>query len=338
LEQINLEQVEDLDQMDVVNPEAILMGAVSDTQDKDRRDRELVMPWLRFLWETYRNTLDTLRNNTRLETIYQVVAIQALDFCLKFQRKNEFHRLSDRLRHHLQATIRNTNQAHGVDLKDADSMQRHLDLRFKQLQVATELELWQEAFRSIEDVHTLFCQGGTPKADMLIAYYEKLTGILTICGGDPLYLSAAWHRYYDTVRQHAKDMDTKDLERIAANVVLSTLAVPIVNPNMRVTTMNVSENKMRDNRYCTMLGLAHRPKRAILISDMIASGVLAQVSPDMRDFFYQMEEKFHPLSICRQVSPFLVNMQEHPEQSIYVKPLQNCMLTHLLQQLSQVYT
>ncbi|KAJ1656910.1 eukaryotic translation initiation factor 3 subunit A, partial [Dispira simplex] len=339
LEQINLEQVEDLDQMDVVNPEAILMGAVSDTQEKDRRDRELVMPWLRFLWETYRNTLDTLRNNTRLEIIYQVVASQALDFCLKFQRKNEFHRLCDKLRNHLNATTRNINQAHGVSLQDPESMQRHLDLRFKQLHVATELELWQEAFRSIEDIYLLLStENVTPKPSMLIIYYERLTRIMTVSGGDPLYHAAAWHKYYDTVRQHAKDMDTKDLERIAANVVLSTLAVPIANPDMRVTTMSVSENKSRDTRFCNLLGLAHRPKRAILINDMVTNGVLSQVSTDLRDFFYQMEEKFHPLSICRRVSPFLVSLQEHPEQGIYVKPLQNCMLTHLLQQLSQVYT
>ena len=52
--------------------ESILLGAVSGDQSKDRTDRALVTPWLKFLWESYRTSLETLKNNARLETIYQV--------------------------------------------------------------------------------------------------------------------------------------------------------------------------------------------------------------------------------------------------------------------------
>lgn len=53
-------------------PESILLGAVSGDQSKDRTDRALVTPWLKFLWESYRTSLETLKNNARLESIYQV--------------------------------------------------------------------------------------------------------------------------------------------------------------------------------------------------------------------------------------------------------------------------
>lgn len=53
-------------------PESILLGAVSGDQNKDRTDRALVTPWLKFLWESYRTALETLKNNARLEAIYQV--------------------------------------------------------------------------------------------------------------------------------------------------------------------------------------------------------------------------------------------------------------------------
>lgn len=67
---VALTDVDDLEASET--PESILLGAVSGDQNKDRTDRALVTPWLKFLWESYRTALETLKNNARLEVIYQV--------------------------------------------------------------------------------------------------------------------------------------------------------------------------------------------------------------------------------------------------------------------------
>jgi hypothetical protein len=63
----------DVDDLEATEtPESILLGAVSGDQSRDRTDRALVTPWLKFLWESYRTALETLKNNARLQVIYHV--------------------------------------------------------------------------------------------------------------------------------------------------------------------------------------------------------------------------------------------------------------------------
>lgn len=49
------------------------------------------------------------------------------------------------------------------------------------MQVACELELWQEAFRSVEDIQNLFVMGKRPgKPQMMAIFYARLTKIFTV--------------------------------------------------------------------------------------------------------------------------------------------------------------
>ena len=64
-------------------------------------DRAVLSPWLRFLWDSYRNCLDLLRNNYLVEKMYHRVADKCFTFCQEYQRRNEFRKLCDLLRNHL---------------------------------------------------------------------------------------------------------------------------------------------------------------------------------------------------------------------------------------------
>ena len=65
-----LEGIDDLDAIET--PEQVIMSAVTGEDTKDRTDRGVVTPWLKFLWESYRTALDVLRNNNNLQVAYQV--------------------------------------------------------------------------------------------------------------------------------------------------------------------------------------------------------------------------------------------------------------------------
>ena len=47
---------------------------VSGEGTKERTDRVVLSPWVKFLWESYRNMLELLKNNKDVQKIYADVA------------------------------------------------------------------------------------------------------------------------------------------------------------------------------------------------------------------------------------------------------------------------
>lgn len=342
--------VEDLEAIET--PESILLSTVSGEQSKDRTDRAIVTPWLKFLWETYRTVLEILKNNARLEVMYQSTALQAFSFCQKYVRKTEFRRLCELLRNHVTNAAKYQQQMHAINLSDPDTLQRHLDTRFQQLNVAVELELWQEAFRSVEDIHTLLSLSKRPAKNVMMAnYYEKLTRIFLV-SENYLFHAAAWSRYYNLLRQSAslvasgqsskKDMPASseaDLSKAASSVLLSALSIPVISTSRsRGALIDVDEaRKNKNNRLTNLLGMSSAPTRTVLFKDAMSKGLLKRAKPEIRDLYQILEVDFHPLSICKKISPILTQIGSDPEMQKYVAPLQQVILTRLFQQLSQVY-
>lgn len=333
-------------------PESILLSTVSGEQSRDRTDRAIVTPWLKFLWETYRTVLDIFKNNARLELMYQSTAHQAFQFCSKYARKTEFRRLCELLRNHLQNAAKFSSQMHAINLSDPDTLQRHLDTRFQQLNVAVELELWQEAFRSVEDIHTLLSLSKRPAKNIMMAnYFEKLTRIFLV-SENYLFHAAAWSRYYNLLRQSAaavasgqspkKDnpaVTEAEMTKAASFVLLSALSIPVISTSRsRGALVDVDEaRKNKNSRLTNLLGMSQAPTRAILFKDALSKGLLKRARPEIRDLYNILEVDFHPLSICKKISPILAQIGADEGMQKYVGPLQQVILTRLFQQLSQVY-
>lgn len=313
-------------------PESILLGAVSGDQSKDRTDRALVTPWLKFLWESYRTSLETLKNNTRLEAIYQQIAQQAFKFCLKHQRKVEFRRLCETLRLHLSNVAKYSHQQHSINLSDPDTLQHHLDTRFAQLNTSVELELWQEAFRSVEDVHNLLNMAKkAPRPAMMANYYEKLTKIF-LMSGNALYHAAAWSRYYAIILSIGGKSE-EELGRLAGQVLVSALAVPV-----GLHTEEPDELKGKNARLTALLGLTRMPSRSGLLKDALSRDVLKLSPESVKSLYNILEVTFDPLTLCSSIAPLLQTLSADASYSPYLTLLQRALLSRLLSQLSQVYS
>lgn len=278
--------------------------------------------------------------------------MQAFDFCLKYTRKTEFRRLCELLRNHVQTAAKYSSQMHAINLSDPETLQRHLETRFQQLNVAVELELWQEAFRSVEDIHTLLSLSKRPPKNIMMAnYYEKLTRIFLV-GENYLFHAAAWSRYYSLLRQSAVLLATgqtkkadnppagdADIQRAASFVLLSALAIPVISTTRsRGAMVDFDEAKKNKNSRLThLLGMAQAPSRSALFRDALAKSLLKRARPEIRDLYNILEVDFHPLSICQKISPILTKIGDDEEMAKYIQPLQQVILTRLFQQLSQVY-
>ncbi|KAI8076911.1 uncharacterized protein BX664DRAFT_344226 [Halteromyces radiatus] len=321
-------------------PESIMLSTVSGEQNKDRTDRAVVTPWLKFLWEVYRTVLDILRNNARLETLYHQVTNKALSFCLTYARKTEFRRLCEILRNHFQNVSKYSHQPHSINLNDPDTLQQYLDVRFNQLNAAAELELWQEAFKSVEDIYTLLTSSKRPpQPEMLANYYNKLTQIFMV-SEDFLFHSAAWNKYSGIERVINKSMSEEDQSRMASIVLLSALAIPIITTTKtRPGYLEADDHRIqKHNRLSMLMGLAQHPTRTGLLKEALNKNILSRVRPEIRDLYNILEVQFHPLSICKKINPIMTKLSEDADMAKYVRPLHQVILTRLLQQLSQVYT
>ncbi|CAH7668535.1 translation initiation factor eIF3a [Phakopsora pachyrhizi] len=339
-----VEVVDDLEATET--PESLLLSTVSEEKSRDRTYRELVTPCLRSLWEAYRTALDILRNNARLEIVYQQVASEAFEFCLAHDRKTEFRRLSETLRSNLASSQKYSNQAHSINLSDPEVLQRHLETRFQQLNTSVSLELWQESFRTAEDINGLISLSKkVPKNHVMSSFYEKMIKVFGV-GENHLFHAAAYNKYF-AIQSNALNDQPEKLKKLASLVMLSALSVPSVSSS---STSNELSKKNRDNeddtnalnktksgRLATLLGLNSLPTRSNLLKDAIVRGALKKSSSDIHSLYEILEVDFHPLSITSKIQPILQRLGEEEETMRYVEPLKEVVLTRLFQQLSQVY-
>jgi len=330
--------IEDLEAIET--PESIMMSTVTDEDTKDRTDREILTPWLKFLWETYRTVLDVLRNNNKAEHLYQKTAQDAFRFCLKYQRKTEFRRLCEILRNHLSSLPKYAHQPNAISLNNPESLQLHFETRFSQLSTGTELELWQESFKTIEDIHGLMQMSKkAPKASAMADYYEKLTQIF-LMSENYLMHAYAFRKFYTVDKKVHKGAAaaSEDKKLLPSLVLLAALAVPVVSTTRgQYGFLDSQEQLARHLKLASLIGLPRLPTRDFLLKELVSKDLSDQLVPEVASLYRALEVDFNPMVLCQKVAPILTFLEGEPRFAVYVGALRDVLLTRLIQQLSEVY-
>ncbi|KAM7481730.1 hypothetical protein LguiB_006313 [Lonicera macranthoides] len=353
-----LEEALDVDDLEADRrPEDLMLSYVSGEKGKDRSDRELVTPWFKFLWETYRTVLEILRNNSKLMALYADTAHRAFQFCKQYKRTTEFRRLCEIIRNHLANLNKYRDQRDRPDLSAPESLHFYLDTRFEQLKIATELELWQEAFRSVEDIYGLTCMvKKMPKTSLMAVYYAKLTEVFWISASH-LYHAYSWFKLFQLQKSFNKNLNQKDLQLIASSVLLAALSVPPYDHTRRASHLELEHEKERNSRMGNLIGFNLEGKlesvevlsRSALLTELVSKGVMTYVTQEVKDLYNLLEHEFLPLDLTSKVQPLLVKISKvggkissassvpEVQLSQYIPALEKLATLRLLQQVSQVY-
>lgn len=247
------------------------MSAVCGEDAQDRSDRTILLPWVKFLWESYCQCLELLRVNTHCENLYHDIARMAFQFCLKYNRKMEFRKLCEKLRKHLEDICKSSNQSTGVSISKPETQQLNLDTRLHQLDSAIQMELWQEAYKAIEDIHGLMTMSKkTPVAKTMANYYQKLAMVFWKAGNQ-LFHAAALLKLFQLTREMKKNITADELQRMASHVLVSTLAIPLPSAHPEFDRFIETDKSPLEKaqRLAVLLGLQQPPSRVSLLKDMV---------------------------------------------------------------------
>jgi len=333
------EDVDDLENL--VSPEQLLLSAVSGEDRQDRSDRTILTPWVKFLWESYRQCLELLKTNSRVESLYHDTARQAFRFCVKYQRKTEFRKLCEILRKHLDQ-LKLHSSSNTISLNNLETHAKNMETWLAQLDNAITMELWQEAYRAIYELHSLMMRSKTkPKGQVMANYHTKLS-LVFAKAGNLLFHAASLLKLFTLSKDLKKNLSQDELKKMASRVLLAVLAVPLTPAHLEYDRFVETEKNVMEKteRLASLFRMPKAPTRESLLKDLGRYNVLQYVGPELSELYQIMEVRFDPLRACHKIAAVTEALRADPAQEAlawYVEPLHKVAQLRLIKQVAQVY-
>lgn len=133
------------------------------------------------------------------------------------------------------------------------------------------MELWQEAYKAIEDIHGLMTMSKkTPVAKTMANYYQKLAMVFWKAGNQ-LFHASALLKLFQLTREMKKNITMDELQRMASHVLVATLSIPLPSAHPEFDRFIETDKSPLEKaqRLAVLLGLQQPPTRASLLKDMV---------------------------------------------------------------------
>lgn len=125
--------------------------------------------------------------------------------------------MCERLRKHFDDIVSRSaagtgSQINSIDFTSAETQQLNMETRLAQLDAAITMELWQEAYKAIEDIHLLMNQSKKAQTRMMAYYYQKLS-LVFWKAGNLLFHAATLLKYYLLCKDMKKTLSHEELQK-----------------------------------------------------------------------------------------------------------------------------
>lgn len=203
------------------------------------------------------------------------------------------------------------------------------------------MELWQEAYKAIEDIHGLMnISKKQPVPKTMANYYQKLAMVFWKAGNH-LFHAAALLKLFQLTREMKKSITADELQRMASHVLVAILAVPLPSAHPEFDRFIETDKSPLEKaqRLAVLLGLQNPPTRASLLKDMIRFNVVQMAGEQYRNLHQWLEIDFDPLNLCdrvKSVTDVIVADEKHVLQQ-YIQSLHDVTVVRLVREISQVY-
>eukprot|EP01064_Diplonema_japonicum_P015821 TRINITY_DN2374_c0_g3_i1.p1 TRINITY_DN2374_c0_g3~~TRINITY_DN2374_c0_g3_i1.p1 ORF type:complete len:922 (+),score=362.79 TRINITY_DN2374_c0_g3_i1:39-2804(+) len=333
-EQINKAENREKDETEVVvddeSPESLIMKAVCGDETKDRINREVLTPWVRYLSECYRNALDCCLKNPDHEDTFHKLATKAFSFARRHKQKIAFKNNFCRLvrEHWINMTLlSSTAQQERRVLVSAQQKEPSPNNKFNlmvtalldQLDVAVSFDNWQEAYKAIEEIASRFEYFKVkPTPEIMIPYYTQLAQIFWVSRNWLFHAYALIKLFYtkrdqELIEKKKDKSDQKKAEivaerqKLANKVVIATLCIPAWNQEKTtsITPFITDPQREKSMKMISLLGSTKPPSRESLLSDLNGKDacIFKLTSPEVQGLYNIVERNVQPLTLAEQVTP-----------------------------------
>ncbi|KAF7282231.1 hypothetical protein GWI33_003031 [Rhynchophorus ferrugineus] len=292
-----------------------------------------------------RSSAELLKCNQHVEDLYHQVARMALQFCLEYDGRRELKNICDILTQDFKDVCDAPIKLDNVSMFRLVTQRLHFQTCLRRMQVATQMQLWSEAYKTIKDMNYIISVFEEKLSfEAIDEYYEQVVTIFWYTRNYVFHASTLlkWLQ----VNKEQEFIAQDKLRALASRVLLATLAIPLLpdRPAFGRFIKDVKSPLKKAREMTVHLGLKKVPTRNNLLQDLMDANVISLATSKIQNLYKLLEVDFEPLKLCSSVNVIISYIKEVSEfvrtyasLQQYIPSLKEVTLVRLVKQVAQVY-